>query len=93
MSSVVILKIKNNKDNRIFELLIKKNFNIDSKDFKFEEDNIITLKLNYRIGVKKVQEKLALLEGDFEVVKVSWPKLSDKESEELESLIKKRKFN
>lgn len=90
MSSTIILKVINNK--RLLELLIKKKFNVGDKDIKFEDDRIV-FKTNYKIGQIKIKEKLEEVEGDFEFIKVSWTKLNCREEEELNGLLKKRKFN
>lgn len=80
----------NNK--RLLELLIKKKFNVSDKDIKFEEDKIV-FKPNYKIGQIKIKEKLEEAEGDFEIIKVTWPNLNCREEEELTNLLKKRKLN
>lgn len=78
----------NNK--RLLELCIKKSFEVENIKF---EGSLCEFRTSYRIGKGKVTEKLIDAEGDFEIVKITWPIITSKEQEELDDLISKKKKN
>uniref|UniRef100_A0A8D8WW77 Uncharacterized protein n=1 Tax=Cacopsylla melanoneura TaxID=428564 RepID=A0A8D8WW77_9HEMI len=88
MSEITILTLKNH---RLIELLIKKNF-IGLKEYNFKvNNNEIKFKLDYLIGKNKIYEKLEDVEGDFNLVNVSYTNLSAKEEKEMETLLADKK--
>lgn len=89
MSATITIKVLDNK--RLIVLLLKKNFYLEDKDIVEIRENIIQVKTNYRIGKSKVCEKLEEAKNDYEVLKVVWSTIDDKEELELAELIKKKK--
>lgn len=89
MSATITIKVLDNK--RLIVLLLKKNFYLEDKDIVEIRENIIQVKTNYRIGKSKVCEKLEEVKNDYEVLKVVWSTIDDKEELELAELIKKKK--
>lgn len=58
---------------------------------EIKKKNILQVKTKYRIGKGKVCEKREHANGDYEVMKLVWCTIDEKEELELAEVIKKKK--